>query len=114
MLALGSPVWLPLAIAAAAVALSLYVSLWAVIISLWSVFAALIAAVPVSVISGAACMGSGRMLSGVSVLAVGIVSAGLAIFAFCGCKAATKGALVLTRKMVLWMKKCFNKKEAAQ
>lgn len=37
LLALGSPIWLSLGIAAVAVILSLYVSLWSVIISLWAV-----------------------------------------------------------------------------
>ena len=38
LLALGSPVWLSLGIAAAAVILAVYVSLWDVIVSLWAVF----------------------------------------------------------------------------
>ena len=42
LLALGSPIWLSLGIAAVAVILSLYVSLWSVIISLWAVFGSLI------------------------------------------------------------------------
>ena len=36
----GSPVWFPLLIVAAAVVFSLYVSVWAIIISFWAVFGA--------------------------------------------------------------------------
>ena len=50
LLALGSPIWLSLAIAAAAVLFAVIVSLWSVILSLWAVFASLavsaVAAVP--------------------------------------------------------------------
>ena len=41
LLVLGSPIWLSLGIAAAAVILALYVSLWSVIVSLWAVFGSL-------------------------------------------------------------------------
>ena len=37
LLALGSPIWLSLLIAAAAVVLSLYIVLWSLILSLWAV-----------------------------------------------------------------------------
>ena len=114
LLALGSPIWLSLGVAAFAVILSLYISLWAVIISLWSVFASLAAcsvgAVPACVIFAV----GGNGASGVAVLAAGIVCAGLAIFMFYGCKAATKGALILTKKIAIWIKNCFRGKEAAQ
>ena len=113
LLALGSPIWLSLCIAAFAVILSLYISLWAVIISLWAVL-----------VSFAACSIGGMMAcvifaiggngaSGVAMLAAGIVCAGLSIFMFYGCKEATKGTLILTKKMAIWIKNCFIKKEVA-
>lgn len=112
LLALGSPIWLSLGIAAFAVILSLYISLWAVIISLWSVFVSLtacsIGGVPACVIFAV----GGNGASGVAMLAAGIVCAGLAIFMFYGCKAATKGTLILTKKIAIRTKNCFIKKEA--
>lgn len=114
LLALGSPIWLSLGIAAFAVILALYISLWAVIISLWSVFASLaacsIGGVPACVIFAV----GGNGASGVAMLAAGIVCAGLAIFMFYGCKAATKGTLILTKKIAIWIKNCFRGKEVAQ
>jgi len=38
---------------------------------------------------------------------------GLSIFLFYGCKAATAGTLILTKKMALWTKNIFIKKEDA-
>ena len=43
LLALGSPIWLSLAVVAFAVILSLYISLWSLIVSLWMVFVSLAA-----------------------------------------------------------------------
>ncbi len=114
LLALGSPIWLSLGIAVFAVILSLYISLWAVIISLWAVFASFAAC---SIGGVAACVVfavSGKGASGVAILAAGLVCAGLSVFSFYGCKATTKGMLILTKKMAVWVKNCFIKKGAAE
>lgn len=113
LLVLGSPIWLSLIIAIFAIILSLYISLWAVIISLWVVFASLVACSLGSVVACAVFATGGNATSGVVVLAAGFVCAGLAIFMFYGCKAATKGILILTKKMAMWLKNCFIKKEVA-
>lgn len=113
LLALGAPLWLPLVIAAFAVVLSLYLSWWAVVISLWSVFASLAAC---SVGGIAVCVilaANGSGASGLAMLAAGLVCAGLAIFSFYGCKAITDGTLKLTKKTAIWIKKCFIRKEDA-
>ena len=100
LLVLGSPVWLSLLIAVAAVVFSLYVSLWAVILSLWAVFAA------VTVFSvGIAALGigfalNGNVPAGMVMIGEGFICAGVAIFLFFGCKAATKATLWLTKKLI--------------
>ena len=113
LLVLGSPIWLSLGIAAFAVFFSLYISLWAVIISLWAVFVSLAACSIGGVLACIIFAVSGNGASGVAMLAAGIVCAGLSIFAFYGCKAATKGTLILTKKIAIWIKNCFIKKEVA-
>lgn len=113
LLALGSPIWLSFGIAAAAVILSLYVSLWAAIISLWAVFASFSGCFIGGVLACVIFTIGGNSASGLAMLAAGIVCAGVAIFVFYGCKAATKGALILARKTATWTKNCFIKKEAA-
>lgn len=113
ILALGSPIWLSLAIAAVAVILSLYVSLWAVIISLWAVFASVIGCSVGGVLSCGVFIAGGKVASALAMLAAGIVLAGLAIFTFYGCRAATIGCLILTKKIAIWTKNCFRGKERA-
>ena len=113
LLVLGSPIWLSLLIAAFAVILSLYITLWAVIISLWAVFGSFIGCAFGGVVAGVVFACSGNVLSGMAMLAAGIVCAGLSIFVFYGCKAATKGTLILTKKMAIWVKNCFIKTEVA-
>ena len=113
LLALGSPIWLSLGIAVFAVILSLYISLWAVIISLWAVFASFAACSIGGVMACAVFTVGGNGASGLAMLAAGIVCAGLAIFMFYGCKAVTGGTLILTKKMAIWVKNCFIKKEEA-
>lgn len=111
LLILGSPIWLSLLIAAFAVIISLYVSLWAIIISFWAVFVSLIACAIGGIVSGIALACFSDKISGLATIGAGIVLGGLSIFAFFGCKAATKGAVFLTKKFALWIKKCFVKKE---
>ncbi len=113
LLALGSPIWLSLGIAAFAVILSLYTALWAVIISLWAVFALFAVCFLGGVLACVVFAVGGNVASGVAVLAAGIVCAGLSIFMFYGCKAVTKGALILTKKIAIWTKSCIIKKEEA-
>lgn len=113
LLVLGSPIWLSLGIAAFAVILSLYVVLWSVIISLWAVFVSLAACALGGVMGCMIFIVSGNGVYGIAVLAAGLVCAGLSIFMFYGCKAATKGTLILTKKIAIWIKNCFIKKEEA-
>jgi len=113
LLVLGSPVWLSLGIAAAAVILSLYVSLWSVLISLWAAFASLAACSIGGIAAGIVFVITGNGLTGLAMVGTQIVCAGLSIFMFYGCKAATKGILTLTKAIAVWIKNCFIKKEEA-
>ena len=111
LLALGSPIWLSLLIAAFAVVFSLYVSVWSVIISLWAVFASLVACAAGGIIAGIVFIVVGNVLTGVCMIGATLVCGGLSIFGFFGCKAATKGLLWLAKKLAIGIKKCFVKKE---
>ncbi len=111
LLALGSPVWLSLLIAAFAVVLALYVSLWSVVISLWAVFVSLIGCAFAEVVGGIVVACFGNVLSGLALIGAGIACAGLSIFLFFGCKAATVGTAVLAKKLVIWTKRAFVKRE---
>ena len=105
LLFLGSPVWLSLLIAAFAVVLSLYISLWVILISLWAVAASLFACGLAGLIAGVGFLCTENVLPGIAVIGCGLICGGLGILAVYGCKAATKGTGKLTKKMVLSMKK---------
>ncbi len=113
LLVLGSPIWLSLLIAAFAVIFSLYVSLWAVIISLWAVFGSVCACSLGGIASGIGFLCHGHAISGVAMIGAALVCAGLSIFLFFGCNAATAGTVLLTKKIAHGIKKSFTKKEAA-
>jgi len=113
LLALGSPIWLSLGIAAVAVAFSLYVSMWSVIISFWAVFGSLAGVSFGCVIVGTVFLCLGKTPVGVAMIAAAMICAGLSIFAFYGCKEATKGILTLTKKVAVGIRNCFVKKEEA-
>ena len=94
-----------------ATVLSLYVVAWSVVISLWAVFAALAGSALGCIAGGAIFIFTGHSMAGIAVIAVGIVCAGLMIFAFFGCKGATVGAAILGKKILLGIKRCFVGKE---
>ena len=112
LLILGFPLWFSLLVAAVSVIFSLYVTLWSVVISLWAVFTSLAACAFGCVAACFVFVFSGHTLSGLALLAAGIFLAGISIFAFFGCKAATRGTVLLTKKTVLGIKHCFIRKEA--
>ena len=114
LLTLGSPIWMSLGVAVAAVIFALYISLWSVIISLWSVFSSLAACSLGSMLAGVIFACNENILPGIAVIAASLVCAGLSVFMFYGCKAATKGVLILTKKIAVWIKNCFIRKGEAQ
>lgn len=114
LLAVGSPIWFSLLVAFLAVVLSLYISLWAVIISLWAVFVSLIASSFAGLVGGAVLSLTGNGASGLALMGVSLVVLGVGILFFFACKAATKGAVILTKKMILWFKNALLRKEKSK
>ena len=111
LLILGVPVWLPILISLVAVALSLYITFWSVIISLWAVFASVVSTALVGLFVGVCFICGGFKASGMVMIGCSIICAGLSILLFYGCKYATKGLLILSKKIALFVKQCFVKKE---
>ncbi len=114
LLALGSPIWLSLLISAFAVLLSVYVVIWSVIVSLWAVDLALLVSSAAGVLAGVVLICKGSVLTGLAAIGAGLMCLGLSIFLFYGCLVATKGAVMLTKKIALWIKSLFLRKEAAK
>lgn len=114
LLAVGSPIWLALLIVAAAIVISIIAVVFSVIAAFWSVFGAFVGAAAGGVAVGIFLMCiSGNLPAGLFLISAGLVCAGLAIFAFFGCLAATKGTVWLTKKTVFGIKFCFVGKEKA-
>ena len=112
LLILGTPVWIPLLISFFALIFSVYISLWAAVISLWAVFASLIGCMIGGICGGVICSIFGNALPGIALVGGGIVCAGLAIFAFFGCKCATVATVRLAKRSVTCVKGWFSKKGA--
>ena len=113
LIILGFPLWFPLLISAAAVVFSLYVLIWAIIVSFWSVFVALAASAVGCLLGGIGFTVGGFTLSGLATIGGALLCAGLSVFTFMGCKAATLCTAKLTQKAVFALKKRFAEKEAA-
>ncbi len=111
LLVLGSPIWLSLFIALFAIVVSLYAVIWSVIISLWAAEISIAACSAGGAFAAIVFITQGNLTAGILMLGAGILCAGLAIFAFFGCKYATIGILKLTKQIFLWIKSCFMKKE---
>ena len=95
----------------ASILFSVYISLWAVVISLWTAFGSLI----ICSISGMAAsvlyIFEGHGIICLAYMGESLVCMGIAIFMFFGCKAATKGTVLLLKNLLLWIKGKFIKKE---
>lgn len=114
LLIVGSPLWLSLLIAAFAVLLAVYAVIWSLAVALWSVEVSFAAGTLGGVLSTAVLTLQGNGLTGLAMLSGSLLCAGLSIFLFFGCKAATGGLLRLTKKLPLWIKSLFIGKETIQ
>lgn len=113
LLVLGFPVWFPILVSLFTIAFSIYMVLWSVIFAFWSVFASFVATAIAVLLAGIVFIPLGLFTQGLLFIACSFVLAGLSVFWFFGCKYATKGLLILTRKILLFIKHCFVKKEEA-
>lgn len=107
LIIIGSPIWLSILISLAAVVLSLYVSIWAVVISLWATCLALAVGGAGGVIGATVLTFTSSITPGAFLFSLSIFSMGAAIFAFFGCKEATRGTILLTKVIIRGIKNLF-------
>ena len=112
LLVLGSPVWLPLLIAAFAVALSLYVVVWALVVCLWAAVISLAAGALWCLVEVFRYQHSGNPGGALFAGGAALICAGLTIALFIGGKYAAKGAVLLAKRIVLGIKSRIAGKEA--
>ena len=106
LLIVGSPLWFSLLLAAAAVVLSVFFSLWAA-------FGVLAGCAAGGIIGGTVLVVGGYLPDGFAAVGTGLICGGLAILWFFVCRAATKGLVWLTKRSVSPIKRSFIRKEAA-
>lgn len=113
LLVLGSPIWLSLLIAAAAVVLSFYIVLWALAVSLWAIFIASAVSSVCGVVAGIIYVFAGFSPTGIWTVGVSIALMGVAILLFYLSKLATKGTVTIAKAVFVGIKKSLLKKENA-
>ena len=113
LIVVGSPIWASLLVAFFSVIFALFVSLWSVIISLWATFVSFAACGFAAVIVGIAFCFIQKGVLGLAMIGVGLICLGFGILMFLASHYATKGTVLLTKKTVLGIKKCFIKREEA-
>lgn len=111
LLVLGSPLWMMLLLAFFMIVVSIYAVLWSVLLFLWAVEVSLAACALAGVICWMTSLAQGQRITGIAMLGLGIFCAGLAIFGFFGCKYITNMVLNFTKRIFLWIKSRFTKKE---
>lgn len=114
LLALGSPIWLSLLIAAAAVIFSTYVTLWSAVIVIWAMLAVTVCVSSSGIFGTIVFIIEGNTLQGIALFALALICAGLSIYMFYGCKYITLSFIRLTKKILFAVKTAFVKKEAEQ
>ena len=110
LLILGSPIWLPLGIAALAIFLVIYLLLWVLVLVLYVVDLAVAVSGIAGFLGAFAQVFGGRLAQGAFLLGGGLVCAGLAVLLFFGFNIIAGGVVNLSRKMLLGMKSCFIRK----
>ena len=110
LLAVGSPVWISLLVTAFAVGISIYAVVWSAVLSLWAVFGSFAVCFLGGVLAGVVFVIGGNTFSGIAVLGMALISAGLSIFSFYGCKTVTAWTVILTKSVTVWIKRKFKGK----
>lgn len=107
LIVLGSPIWLSLAVAAASVALAVFVTLWSVIVAFFAVALSFGVCLLGGVAGGVLLLIQGFPLTAVALLGAGLLLGGLGIFVFIGTVALTRLLLRLCAGFRRAVKACF-------
>ena len=111
LICVGSPVWASLTISAVAVIVSLYASLWSVIVSFWAADLCFAVCAPAGLIAFFILLFQGNPATAFLMLGSGLILGGLAIFTFFGCKWLTVSTVKWTKSFFGWLKRLFGKEE---
>lgn len=107
LLAVFSPIWVPVVLALAAAALAVYVAIWAVIAALWAVDAVLVLMPFAGLAALASTVGGGMPLPGVFAFGLSLVSSGFGLVASFAVFWASKLLFRATRTFARWIASLF-------
>ena len=110
LLILGSPVWLPLLLAAAIVILAVYIVIWSVIVTLYSIDLSLAAGGILCTASAFILIASDYTVQAVLFFGTGLILAGISILLFFGFNQITKYTVILSKEIFVLLKKCIKGK----
>lgn len=111
LLALGSPIWISLLIAFLAILLSIYVSLWSVVILVCAIFVSFIGCSIIGLIAGLIFCLSQQVNYGLMLIGASLILAGLSIFMFFLSKLCIISIIKFTKFIVLKTKNMLIRKE---
>lgn len=111
LLILGFPLWFPLSIVAFVLIFVFYIVLWVLVLCLWVIELAFWACALAGSVLGVVYLAQGNAGFGILLIGAALLLAGLSIFLFFGCKAATVGTARLAKHIVHGIKRLFVGKE---
>lgn len=111
LIAVGSPIWFSLLVALFSVVISLFAVVFALEVSLWAIIVSLAVCSPFVVVAGFISIFVNNAPIGLLFIGSGLILAGLSIVLFLIVKPTFKGGFSIVKKLALWVKKLFVKKE---
>lgn len=110
LLILGSPIWLPLCVAALVIFLVIYLIILVMVLVLYVVDLSVAAAGIAGFLGAFVQVFGGRLAQGAFLLGGGLACIGLAVLLFFGFNIIAKGLVILSKKMLRGIKSCFIRK----
>ncbi len=114
LLILTSPVWISLLIAAFVIVISVYIVIWSLLISLWAIEVSFALGAVYMAIYVVVFITQGRMLQSAAYFGGSIAFVGISILMFFACTKASKGIIILSKKIAEGIKLIFIRKRVAQ
>ncbi len=111
LLILGFPLWFPLSVAAFVLILVFYTVLWVLVICLWAIEIAFWACALACFVGAVGLFVTKQPIPALGAIGAAMILAGLSIFLFFACKAATVGTAKLAKKIVHGIKRLFVGRE---